>query len=217
MVTIVYVNWNTSKWIESSIRIIKSNPPLVEYEIIVVDNGSKERFLEKSDIKVIYNEHNMGFGHACNQGILASKGKYICFLNPDTEPEAGWLDYLVKYLEEHPECGLVAPSMTNVCQPKQSPLNNKGETVEVSDVIPFACVVIPKKIFCKCGLLSMLWGEDTEFCRRITNLYYTLVVVGKAFVKHVGGIAFSENEVGYNTKMIVEYLEEHVYPKICGE
>jgi len=223
MVSIIYVNWNTCKWIDTSIKVIETNPPKVKYEIVIVDNGSEpeDNFKEWAEFhpqyRYVFNEYNMGFGYACNQAILVSEGKYICILNPDTEPEAGWLDCLVKYLEENPECGLAAPSMTNVCQPRQSRDYNKGDIVEVKgEVIPFACVVIPKKMFCYLGLLSLMWGEDIEFCKRLSTRNKSLVVIGKAFVKHAGGCSFSENKIGYNVRTITDYLAKFVYPRILG-
>jgi GT2 family glycosyltransferase len=224
MVSIIYVNWNTSKWLDSSVELIEQNPPKVKYEIIVIDNGShsEDGFFEWTmyhpEYRYIFNQENMGFGFACNQAILISKGKYICLLNTDTKPEAGWLDYLVEYLDNHPECGLVAPSMTNVAQYLQDPKENKGRTIAITKkFISFACVVIPKRMFVTYGLLSMVRGEDVDFCKRLSSNGKTLVVVGKAYVFHYGGESVKKNNIRYKGADIQKYLSRTVYPKLVGE
>lgn len=223
MVSIVYINWNTSKWLEASIKALEQSLPKVKYEIIIIDNGSnvEDRFAEWSKLRpqyrYIFNPENMGFGFACNQGILASRGRYICFINTDTVPEVGWLDCLVEYLEEHPECGLVAPSMTNVCQPMQAREVNKGANVSVRSTVPFACVMIPKVMFASYGLLAMFWGEDVEFCQRLLTKGKTIVIVGGAYVFHHGGKAIKENKLGYSVSAVTEYLKKTVYTRLLGE
>jgi GT2 family glycosyltransferase len=67
-----------------------------ESEVILVDNGSEDRttaFLATlgAPFRVIRNERNMGFAHACNQGADAARGTYLVFLNNDTVPQPGWL------------------------------------------------------------------------------------------------------------------------------
>src|SRR4030042_3121568 len=223
MVSITYVNWNTMDWIDKSIKKILEHPPKVEYEIIIVDNGStidnyKQWKEEHPQYKYIENPKNMGAGYAINQAILASRGKYFCFINPDTEPKEGWLDILVAYLEEHPECGLVAPSGTNVCNPNMAPQNNKGENINsTGSVVPFMCIVVPKIIFCNHGLLAMNYGEDIEFARRLQAFGKTSVIVAKAFVLHSSNSSFLANKIGRNSKVIQDYFRDNVLPLISED
>jgi len=79
----------------------------VEFEVIVVDNGSKDatgEYLEEAqhrypNLRVLRNQENQGFARACNRGVQGSSGKYILFLNNDTEVWPGWLAPLVRVLE----------------------------------------------------------------------------------------------------------------------
>lgn len=89
LLSIVIVNWNVPELLAGAIRSIFDNPPSGDYEIIVVDNASKDNSLEMlaSDfpmVKVIANQQNEGFGKANNQGIEIAEGEYIFLLNPDT-------------------------------------------------------------------------------------------------------------------------------------
>ncbi|MCA1667501.1 MAG: glycosyltransferase family 2 protein [Thermomicrobia bacterium] len=70
-----------------------------EIEVILVDNGSNDgtvAFLTTlgAPFRVISNERNLGFAHACNQGATAAHGRYCIFLNNDTVPQPGWLTAL---------------------------------------------------------------------------------------------------------------------------
>jgi GT2 family glycosyltransferase len=75
--------------------------PLDRIELVVVDNGSAEdptaevraRF---PDAQVIRNEKNAGFAGGNNQGVAASSGEFVVFLNDDTRVGATWLRELVE-------------------------------------------------------------------------------------------------------------------------
>src|SRR3989344_8809750 len=87
--SVIIVNWNTKKLLENCLASIFKFTEDVNFEVIVVDNGSeddspklvKEKFPQ---VKLIPNKENLGFTKANNQGIKISKGKYILLLNSDT-------------------------------------------------------------------------------------------------------------------------------------
>ncbi len=59
---------------------------LKEYEIIVVDDGSKDKTADiafSKGVKVIRNKKNMGKGYAVKIGFLAANGDYIGFVDSD--------------------------------------------------------------------------------------------------------------------------------------
>lgn len=74
------------------------------YEIILVINGSKDSAIKFSNLeetlcdKVIVNEENMGYGYAMNQGIRASVGQYLCFMNNDVMVFEHWLEDMLEAL-----------------------------------------------------------------------------------------------------------------------
>lgn len=91
-VSIIYVNYNTVKLTLASIRSVYEFTSNLKYEIIVVDNASKDDSVVKiqesyPDVIIIQNKKNLGFGRANNKGLEIAKGKYVLFLNTDT-----WLE-----------------------------------------------------------------------------------------------------------------------------
>ena len=87
-VSIIIVTYNTCQMTGECIDSIIEHTRDVDYEIIVVDNASrdasKQTFSHDSRLTYIYNEENIGFGRANNIGAREAKGDYLFLLNSDT-------------------------------------------------------------------------------------------------------------------------------------
>ncbi|MEN6535943.1 MAG: glycosyltransferase family 2 protein [Bryobacteraceae bacterium] len=83
-----------------------------DFDVILVDNSGKgltrQQGVRLSNVTVIENRHNAGFGAAINQGIRVSSTPYVAALNDDAEPHPEWLAEMVAALESHPEAGMAA-------------------------------------------------------------------------------------------------------------
>ncbi|MCW1968541.1 MAG: glycosyltransferase family 2 protein, partial [Anaerolineae bacterium] len=96
-----------------------------DFEVVVIDNASTDgtsEWLATAEhglqVRIIRNEHNIGFAAAINQGIRASAGPLVALLNDDTEPAPGWLAALVSAIGHDDErIGAVASLMTFAAQP----------------------------------------------------------------------------------------------------
>ena len=92
------------------------------FEIIVVDDASPDDTQAvlaeySSSVLAAHLSPNAGFGAACNTGAALARGDYLVFLNNDTLPEPGWLNFLVDHADRHMEAGVVGarllyPEMT---------------------------------------------------------------------------------------------------------
>jgi GT2 family glycosyltransferase len=85
-------------------------------EIVVMDNASPDRSVEKLPeefprVLFVFNEENVGFARACNQGIRMGEGAYCMLLNPDAIIDGAASRGLMACMEGHPEVGLVAPRL----------------------------------------------------------------------------------------------------------
>lgn len=77
-----------------------------ESEIILVDNGSTERWeWDKHVDTYIRFKENMGISAGWNAGLKASKGKYKVILGDDVTTVPGYLEALVEAIEQ-PQAGL---------------------------------------------------------------------------------------------------------------
>jgi GT2 family glycosyltransferase len=117
--SIIIVNYNSKANTDTCIRKILHYPIQGSYEIIVVDNYStdgsmpylKERWENKDEVRFIDNPSNLGFGQACNKAIQSSQSQYIGILNPDIEVREHTITILLRYLNDHPEAGIVGPQL----------------------------------------------------------------------------------------------------------
>lgn len=85
----------------------------IDFEVIVVDNGSNDGQLEKfvqlfGGFKFIENSGNWGFSHACNLGAASASRNYFLFLNPDTLPNAPAIEAIYEELRHQPEYGILS-------------------------------------------------------------------------------------------------------------
>jgi GT2 family glycosyltransferase len=90
------------------------NNTLVEHEIVIVDNGSREeeRISDTYRKKVTYIrlEENINFAGGCNTGAAKAKYPLLCFMNNDILLKSGW-DDIVGFMAENPSAGIVGPKL----------------------------------------------------------------------------------------------------------
>lgn len=87
--SIIIVNYKTPHLVVDCIRSIRSFPPRIEFEILVVDNLSNDQSRQiiqtaYPDVKWIQMEYNAGFARANNEGIRQSYAEAVLLLNSDT-------------------------------------------------------------------------------------------------------------------------------------
>lgn len=88
-VSIIIVSYNTKNLLSECLSSIKFKTHGVEYEVIVVDNNSKDgtqKMLQAEFpwVRLIESNENLGFGKANNLGMKNALGKYYFLLNSDT-------------------------------------------------------------------------------------------------------------------------------------
>lgn len=116
--SVITVSWNVSKLLDVALETLKQDLAGIEAEVFVIDNASADDSAEMVRrkhpwVKLIANDENLGFAKANNQAMRMAKGDYIFLLNPDTEVRPGAIAELLKFLEEHPKAGIVAPQLIN--------------------------------------------------------------------------------------------------------
>lgn len=108
--TIIVVSYNDRGWLEPCLTSIQRRAGDISLDVVLVDNGTDgaHAYVEAEfpEVRVVRTE-NRGFAHANNRGLMAGTGRYVLFLNPDTELLEGTLAGLVAALDERPEVGLV--------------------------------------------------------------------------------------------------------------
>jgi GT2 family glycosyltransferase len=115
-VSVIIVTYNSRSDIEACLSAIRDRTHGVSYEIIVVDNASHDDSAEiarrhDTSPRVIARASNIGLSGAINEGVATSGGQYVFVLNPDARLLDDVLTALDAYLEDNPDCGVVAPRL----------------------------------------------------------------------------------------------------------
>jgi glycosyltransferase involved in cell wall biosynthesis len=70
-------------------------------ELVVVANGARSTPTElPAGVRVVENEHPLGFSANVNKGIAATTGEYVVISNPDAVPEDGCISELAAFADD---------------------------------------------------------------------------------------------------------------------
>ena len=119
IVSIIIPHYNGKELLHNCINSIYQNINIENFEIIVVDNGSKDDSVKNikqlfSDVIIISNKENIGYSGGCNIGAKNAEGKYLIFLNNDTEHSKDWIEKLVSFLDSNPDTFAAQPKILNI-------------------------------------------------------------------------------------------------------
>ncbi len=114
LVSVILVNYKgATDTIEALGHLRALDWPADALEIIVVDNASGDDSvarLRAADplVKIVESSTNSGFAGGCNQGVKASSGEYLAFLNNDARPDPNWISAAIARFRTSSRIGAVA-------------------------------------------------------------------------------------------------------------
>ena len=233
--SIIILTYNNLDKTKDCIESIRKYTDKDSYEIIVVDNNSTDDtklFLEEQDdIKVIFNEVNMGFPKGCNIGIANSEETYdILLLNNDTIVTKNWLSNLKKCLYSDKKIGAVGAVSNNGANLQGvdftyndfDEMQNLALKNNISDVRKWEekvcligyCLLIKREVMDKLKGLDEGYTpgyiEDNDLSLNIIKLGYKLMLCHDSFIHHYLGTSFRKDEDKFN-KIILknrDYFEK---------
>lgn len=118
--SIIVVSWNVASLLDACLKSIyaSTRDNRLEIEIIVVDSASSDDTVpmlqhHHPGVILLPQSENVGFTLGNNIGLAQASGRYLLLLNPDTEVIGDSLARMVRYLDEHPEIGIIGPHTLN--------------------------------------------------------------------------------------------------------
>lgn len=225
--SIIILSYNQLECTKLCIESIRKFTPKGYYEIIVIDNNSneetKEWLKEQEDLITIFNDSNLGFPAACNQGIEVSIGESLLLLNNDTIVTPDWLNNLSKSLYSSSNIGVVSP-VTNSCSNGQQigvAYDNIEEMLDFAIGFNYSnpdlwnyrsrlvgyCYLIKREVVNKIGGLDEIFTpgnfEDDDWSFRTLREGYFLLMCRDTFIHHFGSVSFkNEGSKYYNHLMV---------------
>ncbi len=216
---IVICNYNKCDYVLGCIQsVLESKTD--DYDLYVVDNASTDDSAEKIQelygdrLNLIVNEENLGGSGGFNTGIrkVVSAGyKYVWCLDNDVLVDEEALPYLVKFLDEHEETGMVGSKVYHMENPdyvqqfgitidfnelcvEAKYLNEfeDGTMPEVvySDAVAACSVLVRTSLIKEIGPMpeaNFLYWDDTEWGYRCNRAGYKVASYGKSKVLHAMG------------------------------
>ncbi|WP_013322246.1 glycosyltransferase [Gloeothece verrucosa] len=185
------------------------------FEVIVVDDCSTdetEKGLEQiTGIRRLKNSNNMGFIRSCNAGSSAAKGKFLYFLNNDTQILSGCLESLLDLIQNNPKVGAVGSKLIYpdgrlqeaggiIWQDAsgwnygrlQNPDEPEYNYVREVDYCSGASLLVRADIFRQLGGFSETflpaYYEDTDLCFALRKLGYKVLYQPQSKLIHYEGI-----------------------------
>jgi hypothetical protein len=121
-VSVVLVSWNTRQLLVQLLGELERRASLADgapiHEVIVVDNASGDGSADAvatqfPRVKLVRSERNLGFAGGVNVGLKLARAPYVLLLNTDVQLVGDGLGALVRYAEQHPNAGVVGPTVLN--------------------------------------------------------------------------------------------------------
>lgn len=117
--SLIIVSYNTADLLKACLTHLFQYSEKEDMEVFVVDNASSDgsAAMVKKDFShahLIENRMNMGFAAANNQAYKQARGEYIILLNPDAFIKPGTIKNAIRFMENHPECGLAGGRLENL-------------------------------------------------------------------------------------------------------
>lgn len=216
--------------IEYTIRCLASihrYPPEASYELIVVDDASSdatERLLGPiPGLRYFRNPENLGFLRTANRGATQARGRYLLFLNNDTQVLPGWLDRLVEAFKTVPNTGitgakLIYPSghlqeagaalrrdgTVDLIGLNDDPAKPQYNTLREVDHCSGACLLIEAGLFRELGGFDEIYApayfEDCDLSLRVRERGYKIIYQPAAEVIH--HLSVTTNRDGHKLRQI---------------
>lgn len=114
--SVIIVSYESAAFLGACLDSLDRHLADLDVEICVVDNASADESRtiaarHHPRVHVVANERNLGFAAAVNQGLAATTGRYVLWLNPDAVLLDDGARDLVTYLDAHPVVGIVGPKI----------------------------------------------------------------------------------------------------------
>ena len=114
-VSIIIPVYNQIHYTYACLLSILEHTKDVSYEVIIADDVSTDATEHLSEyaegLVICRNSTNQGFLRNCNNAARHARGKYVMFLNNDTQVTENWLSSLVQLIESDPSIGMVGSKL----------------------------------------------------------------------------------------------------------
>ncbi len=216
IVSIIIPVYNQFTYTYQCLGSILKNSGNISYEVIIANDCSTDLTTKIEEVAknviVINNTKNIHFLRNCNYAAKYAKGKYILFLNNDTQVQENWLNPLVELIERDLTIGMVGSKLVYADGQLQEAggivwddgsawnygrLSNNSNPefnyVKEVDYISGASIMISKELWDSIGGFDEryvpAYYEDTDLAFEVRKRGYKVMYQPQSVVVHFEGIS----------------------------
>lgn len=226
--SVIVLSWNGETYLPDCLNAVmaQSHAP---HEVILVDNASTDGSVELvaanfPQVRIIYNDENLGFAGGMNVGLKEATGDIAVLLNQDTVVREDWLAELVKAMETDERIGIAG---CKILYPDGQTIQHAGSYLEYPlglahhygygepdqgqwdeqqevEYVTGAAMAIRREMLERIGYLDgdffPAYFEDADICFRARQAGYKVVYIPTAILLH-----------RESASMEMETVEQHYY------
>ena len=208
-VAVIIVTYNAEPWLDRCFSSLRTSS--VPLTTIVVDNLSKDNTVERlrrdySEVQLICNDHNSGFGQANNIGMrvaLEQGADYMFLLNQDAWIFENTIAELITVAQANPQAGIISPVHLTASEQQLDsyfesyvaeaglhlPLPNRNDLPQVMkiDYVNAAAWLLPRHTIETVGGFDPLffhYGEDNNYAHRVLFHGLCTLIATRSLVVH---------------------------------
>lgn len=210
LVSIVIANRNGTKFISTCLDSVFNEKG--NYEVILVDDASSDEsknilnIYKNPNLKVFYFDQNKGAAFARNFGVNKSRGKYLLFLDIDTEIKEGWYKQLLIFFDKYPDAGAAQVKLLKIDSNKYDSAGefmgpfgflierarmakDSGQFDQITPIFSgkTAGMIVRRDVFMQIKGFDedyIIFLEDTDLCWRIWLSGFKVYFFPNIIVKH---------------------------------
>lgn len=225
---VVILNWNTRDYLSKFLPPLLRSCSGLDAQVIVADSASTDGSLELMgadfpEVRVIPLDSNYGFTGGYNKALAQVDAEYYVLINSDIEVPDGWMEPLVKWMDENPDCGACSPKLHSwqdrdnfeyagacggyidrfgypFCRGRvlSSVEKDSGQYDAPASVLwaSGACLMTRSILWKQLGGLDdrfFAHMEEIDYCWRLNLMGYKVNVVPDSVVYHLGGGTLPQN------------------------
>lgn len=196
------------------LRSIAARASEIPFEVVVVDDASPDDtaavLAQIQGLRLHILERNQGFVGACNIGAQQARGRFLLFLNNDTQVMPGWMEALRRSFDDVPDCGIVGSRLLYPdgrlqecgglvfadgsawnCGRFDDPHDPRWLYRRQCDYVSGAALMVPTELFRKLGGFDPRYApayyEDTDLAFAVRAAGYKVLVQPASTVIHYEG------------------------------
>ncbi len=219
---IVILNWNGLNYLKMFLGTVIKLSTDNDTIICVADNGSTDGSVEWveenfNEVKLILLDKNYGFAEGYNKAIDQLDAKYFLLLNSDIEVTEGWMQPLVRFMDDNQDVASCQPKILSYyqkdhfehagaagcfidkygypfCRGRIINIVEKDSGQYESQINVFwssgACMIVRAEAWKRCGGFDpdfFAHMEEIDLCWRFQKAGYRVCFLPDSVIYHVGG------------------------------